>query len=306
MKKQFFNRIIWAVDTLEPVEFQRNALFVIGALTRESDAQIYPVHVLSFPYVNSTVGSDFTEAYLALAEKRLKELGERSDLPNMHKGKVLFDNDGSTRKSVEHLLEYAFEKDADAVVASTHSRGAVSRLFMGSFAETLLLKSEIPVITVNPRTRVRERISKILYPTAFYEESRAGFERAVELSSFLGAGLTLYYKEPYIPLFEPSAELYKALDRQATEREQEANRCREWAKQFHVPLEIHMDKQPGNVAESIVSFASDHNFDLIAMVSETNDFEGPRVGAVCRNVVRAAECPVWTMKTGEGSATETA
>jgi nucleotide-binding universal stress UspA family protein len=60
-----------------------------------------------------------------------------------------------------------------------------------------------------------------------------------------------------------------------------------------------MDPQPGNVAEAIEDYASKYNFDLIAMVSQTLDTDVPRVGSVCRKVVRGAQCPVWTIKTDD-------
>jgi nucleotide-binding universal stress UspA family protein len=299
MQSPFFSKIVWAIDTMEPGDFQKNARFILGSLVRKTSANVYPVHVLNFPYASSGEAETYEEAYLALAEKRLKKLPEEADLPQIQTGKVLVNRTGSLRHAVELVLEYALQKEADAIVVSTHSRGTVSRLFMGSFAENILLQSEIPVITVNPQTTIRESVSKVLFPTTFSKQFRTGFQKTVQLCAILNVGLTLFYKEPFIPMVETFPEFNKVLEQEARKRREEADRWRDWAKQYNVPIEIRMDTNPGNVAEEIEAFASKNNFDLIAMVSQTLDSDIPRVGSICRKVVRSAHCPVWTIKTDD-------
>lgn len=302
MKSPRLKRIIWAVDAMEPREFQKSAELVIKGLTQGSKGEIYPVHVLCFPFEKSgeeAVPSNYEQAYLALAEKRLSELAHSFESPHLQKPRIFVDYKGSIRTSVEMLLDFALSKKADAIVVSTHSHGAVSKFFLGSFAETLLLQSDIPVITVNPQTHVRKSISRVLFPTSFQKRFRGGFEAAIELCASLGADLTLFYKETFVPAVKFSPELLKFLDEESVSRLHEINRCHEWARQHKVKLNIHEDTLPGNVAEAIQNFASQTKFDLIAMVSQTDDFKGPRVGSVCRKVVRNAHVPVWTFKTSD-------
>jgi nucleotide-binding universal stress UspA family protein len=142
-----------------------------------------------------------------------------------------------------------------------------------------------------------------LFPTSFEEHFRGAFHEAVRLCSILDAKLTVFYKEPYIPylplLLKDSPTLYRMIDAKAKERVLEIDRCRAWARDHLVEIEIETDDEPGDVADAISLFAAENNFDLIVMTSETSDFEGPRAGNVCRKVVRTAECPVWTFKPDE-------
>ncbi len=300
MESPLIRKIVWAVDVTEPEEFQNNSKFLLGALARETSAEILPLHVLRFPMASAGERTDYEDAYMALAEKRLRELPEKSDIPQMKIGEILVERTGRLRKAVEKIIAYAREKEADAIVVSTHSRGAVSRFFMGSFAESLLLQSEIPVITVNPLAKVRESISRVLFPTTFREEFRAGFQSTVKLCALFDASLTLLYKEPYIPMVgDGFPEYYRVLEEEARKRANEASQWREWANERGVPVELRMDSQPGNVAETIEDYASQHNFDLIVMVSQTLEADVPRVGSICRRVVRGSQCPVWTMKTDD-------
>lgn len=297
MKTAVFQNLVWAVDTMEPEEFQKNAQFILGAITRETFCTVWPVHFLTFPYADPKGTTTYEEAYTALAEKRLSALRQKSEVPEMKSGEVFINRKGTIRSAVEMLVEFARGKRAQAIVVSTHSRSAVQTLFLGSFAESLLLNSTIPVITVNPQAKIRERIGKVLFPTSFGDEYRPSFEKTVELCSTLGADLCAYYKEPFIPMMEPSFEFFRYLEEESSNRKMRSAWFRECAVKNRVNLEIRMDEKPGNVADEISAFASEHNFDLIAMVSQANAGDWPRLGSTCRKVVRQSPCAVWTMKT---------
>lgn len=97
MKTPFFENIVWAVDTMESQEYRQNAEFVIGAFTRSSPTKVWPIHILLYPFANPKSATTFEEAYLALSEKRLTKLADDSDLPQMQKGSVFINREGSIR-----------------------------------------------------------------------------------------------------------------------------------------------------------------------------------------------------------------
>lgn len=301
MKSVFFGKIVWAVDVLESRGIQTHALSTLGALTRLTDARIEPVYVLSAPYSDSDseMKKDFEEAYKALAEKRMAELSSNSALANLAPGKVLFNHTGTTRSDVKAVIDYAMTSEADAIVVTTHGRTGLSRFFLGSFAETLAVTSSIPVIAINPATKVRERISKILIPTTFLPRYRESFERVVALAKALDAEVTLLYKEPTIPAYAASAEYYRAVDNEALERATVANEWREWAIHYGVRANVKLDNEPGNVVGAVENYASEHNFDLIAMATQADSFSAVLLGSLSRKVIRQAPCPVWVMKIEE-------
>lgn len=292
MKFKNINKIVWAIDIVEPSENYQNALFTIGSLSRATSAQIFPVYVLSHP--NSTLP---LLARLEYAEKRMQTIVRTSDMPKMSEGKVIPNPTDSTRAAVDLLIRYAIEKQADAIVVATHARTALSTYFVGSFAETVLLQSTIPVITVNPRTKVRERISKILFPTSLDERFRIGFEQTIALAKKLDAEVTIFYKTPFYPLTELSPETYELFEDEFKRLKANAKEWVSWAERQHVPVKVHLDRQTGVVADELVDFAAKGNFDLIAFVSQTEMFEAPRVGSLCRKTVKTSPCPVWIFRT---------
>jgi nucleotide-binding universal stress UspA family protein len=295
VKSDYFKNIIWAVDTIEGKEFQNGPMAVLGALARSTQAAVEPVHILNPPYATQGA-TEFREAFQGLAEKRMFELCQGSDIPTMSAGKVLINPSYSSGAAVKALIDYAEKRNADAIVVATHAKTGIPRFFLGSFAESLLLKSTVPVLTVNPATKVRERISKILFPTTFRSPFRSGFNQAARLAKILDARLTVLYKEPALPIGYATLDLRDYIVKEAAEREKQAKEWQDWAARFNVPVDIHLDNVPGNVPEAIDSYAREKDFDLIVMVSQADPVLVTLAGSMARQMVRSAPCPVLVMR----------
>ncbi|MGE0526596.1 MAG: universal stress protein [Bdellovibrionales bacterium] len=298
-----FKKVVWAVDALESPEHHTYAMHLLGALVRPTNAKVYPVYILSSPYaqIESMPPTDFEQAFQALAEKRLLELVNQSDLTGIAQGKVLVNRSGSIRKDVQCLVEHAKKAGADAIVVATHARKGLSRFFLGSFAETLAMYSPIPIITINPESKVRERISNILFPTTFHSRLRPGFERAVQLAKALDARLTLYYKEPVVPTSNMTAEIYNYIAQENAARAKRAEEWQAWAVHMGVLTDVEFDKRPGYLISAIADLAKEKNFDLIAIASEADPALTVLMGSVARQVIRGAECPVWVINLGDSA-----
>jgi nucleotide-binding universal stress UspA family protein len=298
MKSIFFQKIIWPVDVLDDPKNQKEVMYSLGALTRPTEAKIEPVYVLGPPYaqVGADVSANIEQAYYALAEKRLHELADRFDMPNMAQGKVLVNRMGTVRKDVRALLDYAKQTDADLIVVATHARRGLARMILGSFTETLVLNSTIPVVTVNPEAKARERISSILLPTTFDTHLRPSFERIVEFAKILGASLTLFYKEPDIPFKAMSLEIYRYLDAELLKKKSTAKQWQDWSNEYGVPTQLIIDQQPGHPIQAIEQLAIETNCDLIAIPTQTDPVSDAVSGSIARGIMRTAPCPVWVSK----------
>ncbi|HTU83470.1 MAG TPA: universal stress protein [Candidatus Acidoferrales bacterium] len=55
----------------------------------------------------------------------------------------------------DEILRFAKRQNADAIVMGTHGRSGLSRLFLGSVAESVLREAECPVIVVRERNAER-------------------------------------------------------------------------------------------------------------------------------------------------------
>jgi len=95
----------------------------------------------------------------------------------------------------EVILEFAREVDADLIVMGTHGRRGARRLLLGSVAEHLLRRSELPVLLVRESAERShlEDIGTILAPVDFSAASKAAVVQAAELAKLLGSRLRLMH-----------------------------------------------------------------------------------------------------------------
>lgn len=299
MKPLFFKKLIWSIDALESPEHHQKVQVLLKSLIAETGAVVQPVYILGSPFAHSDKPSEFEEAFEALAKKRLNEVQRSANMSLLAEGQILVNRDGSTRAGVQMLIEEAEDQQADAIVLATHGRSGMSRFFMGSFAETLIMRSTVPVITVNPETKISPKVSNILFPTTFQTKYRSGFERVAQLTKSLGARLTVFYKEPHIPAHYMSPLIQAYIEKESIARRQKAEEWKGWAEKFGIDLTLALDNQPGPIVNAIDNVASAGAFDLIALISQSDDLSVPLLGSVARQLVRTAPCPVWVTRLEE-------
>jgi nucleotide-binding universal stress UspA family protein len=94
------------------------------------------------------------------------------------------------------LNEYAREIGADMIVMSTHGRGGVDRLWLGSVADYLVRTAELPVLLVRPTKEERPapaavKPRRVLVPLDGSLLAEAVLEPATVLATSLGAEVLL-------------------------------------------------------------------------------------------------------------------
>ncbi len=77
------------------------------------------------------------------AEREFEEIAERADEHDIDTESVLEVGKPSTT-----IIEFAEDEDIDHIVMGSHGRDGVSRILLGSVAETVVRRSEVPVTVV--------------------------------------------------------------------------------------------------------------------------------------------------------------
>jgi nucleotide-binding universal stress UspA family protein len=165
-------KLIWALDAFEEDNGPwRHAVGVIAELQRVGRWQIKPVHVLSPAELNLSAefAGPWVAQYLPSARQSIERLIGELELSGLEKPEILTQPAASTVKAVDTLVEYADQVGAELIVVGTHGRRGLRRWLLGSFAETLLLRSKVPVMIAGARCRGGSSFKKILFPTDFGE-----------------------------------------------------------------------------------------------------------------------------------------
>ena len=296
-------KIIWSIDPFEgTTKIQKKAAETIRSLLRLKDISvgIEPVYVVPPNYATSAefyYSPEFDvegQALLAL-KQRLKNV----TIPDLQLPRVLGEPSATTTGAVKVLIDYAVQSHADLIVVGTHARHGVSRLFLGSFAEALILHSPVPVLTVSAVTKPIRKIDNILFPTDFGEESKLVFPRVLELAKELRAKITILHA-----IFKPmraSGSRWVSLRKEYMLQEKETGQRQaqyylDLAQESGVVARTETIVSSDAVSEVVERYTARHEFQLITMASRSGKFSSALTGSVTRQVVRGSRLPVWILR----------
>jgi nucleotide-binding universal stress UspA family protein len=207
-------------------------------------------------------------------------------------------------RPTERIVSAAKESGADLIVLGTHGASGFERLILGSVAERVLRKAACPVLTVPPRARNTSNLpfKRILCPVDFSEASHAAVELAVSIASDGDADVT------FLHVLESSgeADLIRRMSEPITvpeyDREREAQAGERLA--LLVAGDVSEWCRPstrlcrGKAYREILNVSNQDGTDLIVIgVHGRNPLDVALFGSTTNQVVRAATCPVLTVRT---------
>ena len=205
---------------------------------------------------------------------------------------------------VRGILAEAASLPADLLVMGTHGRGGLDRLVLGSVAEKVLRKAQCPVLTVPPQgadapAEISVLLERILCPVDFSDSSMKALTYAVSLAQESDAQLLLMHVVEALPLWD--AEMANRFDISRYERElMEDARARmrkavpDQARTWCRPEEL---VSTGKAYREILRVARERDAHVIVMgVHGRNPLDLMLFGSTTHHVVRAATCPVLTLR----------
>lgn len=202
------------------------------------------------------------------------------------------------------LNAYATTGSIDMVVMATHGRGAVSRLWLGSVADTLVRHCGVPVLLARPHGEpvdVLEAVhdkpfQRVLITLDGSELAEEALGPALSLSATMGAAVTLLKVVDLPPVgYSPAAAAAGLQGRLLDQlRADAALYLRGVADQAARRVEqVNTRVLVGHPASAILEYARQHAVDLIALA--THGAGGVRrmlLGSVADKVARGATVPV--------------
>lgn len=306
MARSVKKRVVWALDPFTDLKdsLKSTAALVQSICQRENWA-LEPVYVLSPDGFNWT--GDFSGAWVSrykpYIEKSMNELlqtlGVESHLPP----KVIVNKQLSLRDDVKKLLSYTKRNGAELLVLNTHARKGLSRMVLGSFAETAMLKSKTPLLVINPHTVQKQEFKHVFFPTDLSTSSKKAFGKIVKRAKKWGADITLFHKlpDPIEPVVQTGVHMagggwvsvYQYLDKESASRRKECEKFAQVATKAGLETKIIVEEKPGYVVDAIMEHAKENKADLITMASRTGSVSSVLIGSVARQLARVSDIPVW-------------
>ncbi|ELY52549.1 universal stress protein [Natronolimnohabitans innermongolicus] len=144
-----YDRILVPTDGSEPATA---AVEEAIALARQNDAELHALYVVEpIPLGGFAAGAKPASAEWGDVVERQRAEGNEATAAV---AELAADSDLEVVEAVEHgnpdaqILRYAGEADIDAIVMGTHGRSGADRIVLGSVTETVVRKSDVPVLTV--------------------------------------------------------------------------------------------------------------------------------------------------------------
>jgi nucleotide-binding universal stress UspA family protein len=198
---------------------------------------------------------------------------------------------------------YVSTNDIDLVVMTTHGRGGINRLWLGSIADTLARRITVPLLLIRPSETPPEltahcSLHRFLVPLDGSTLAEEILEPILELARLMAAECMLFHAVE--PLFLPR---YASIDYDANLEMKANESLRRDAEQYlgmiaqriqaagvAVHTKVVLEPQP---VVGIIRAAGEADIDVIAMATQgRSGLTRLLLGSVTDKVVRASEIPV--------------
>lgn len=290
---------------LDGSTFAEAALPPALSLSRRSGAslELTTVHepIPTFAYDEwETSAREWSESYLADVRDRVHGRTGNGVETTVRSGRV-----------AEELRERARETAADLVVMATHGRGALTRAWLGSVADTFVRHAPCPVLLVRPDENGQPEPEEdwapatVLVPLDGSELGESILERMVEVATLYDADLVLLRVVAY-PMELASPYLPHTVQMNQDMVDEARNAARDYLDRVAGPIrdqglavevEVSVDAQAGN---GILDAARERDVDLIAMSTRGRGGVARAVlGSTADKVIRGARRPTLVYRPGE-------
>ena len=208
----------------------------------------------------------------------------------------------------QEILDCATALPADLVVMGTHGHSGFEHLLLGSVTEKVLRKATSPVLTVPPRTRTTSCVpfKRVLCGVDFSECSLHALAFALSMAEGAESAITVVHVLEW-PWHEPPAPAFEALPIEQDfslalyRREREAEAAARLATLISADAANHCTPSTvvrhGKPYVEILNLAAEEKADLIVLgVRGRSAVDRAIFGSTANHVVRAATCPVLTLR----------
>lgn len=296
---------VWAVDPFDPDQERiRSMSDLLKAWAPTLLLRVQPISIVGPMDLNWPIEfkASFHKNVSKLAEKSISPLfDDIARDPVFDEPKVLVQPTTSLTASVDFLLNEAKKQRAQFIAVSTHGRKGFERFRLGSFAESIIAYSKVPVLALGPKMKAAKNISRILVATDFSSSSRRVYVRVIEWAKKLGAQIVLLHRfENPVPAIlyggtgaGVDAELIAQMLHDAkVAREKQAHAWQKLAQGQGVECSVVFSRDLEGLGEAIASHAKKERVDLIAMTTYRGPIGQGLLGSVARDVLALAPCPV--------------
>jgi len=196
---------------------------------------------------------------------------------------------------VTEIMKIAVDWKADRLVTGSQGRGKSHLHILGSVAESIFHRVEVPVLAIGPHVASKKRVLKdrmrVVFATPLDHGSRRMAEFALNVAEKHHADISLLHVSPEIAQGHPSAARVTEYAKRMLQdllRVRTIHRCRPTCEVAY-----------GQPAEIILQYAEQHSADMIILgASAHSAFDSRFIPGIAYRVLCESPCPVLVLKQG--------
>jgi nucleotide-binding universal stress UspA family protein len=234
-------------------------------------------------------------------KEKINKMLKASKKSGIEKAEILFDDERNRQKDARIVATFGKNHGDMMIVAATGAQPGIRSIFDESFTENLVSQANIPVVTVNPLTKIPPKIKKIVFTSDFSAESSRAFAKICELAKKLNAEVILYsVLKQYLYLDDISSfnvsttvEGYNWIDFERKPIHSLAGVYLNRARRMGVKAKFYCEEDNISVPRAVMHYAHKVNADMIALAAKSNSRMAHTFGTVTQRLIRRADLPVW-------------
>ena len=290
-------KLVWAFNPFDVNrKLQQRALAILQAIAgpRDSLEAVYvasPMEVALATAFDVPLAIRYSGHPQRLVEQGLRKLGLKRAVAT-----VLTEDTLSLSAAARTLVSHAAHRQADITLVASHARKGVPRLFIGSFAETLVHLSKTDLLVFRETTRTSKGAPKhLLYAHDLSRAGDRGFERALlHAKRWKSALHVIHVPEPAFGIRfddqDPRVDTY----RRQVKKKIEAIESR--LKRSGARGSVAIDAQWAPISELVLAHAKRVHADLVLVFAKSGPLASFMGGSVTRQILRASAAPVLVIK----------
>lgn len=287
-KKLKTPKVAWAVDALySKVSIEKRNLEIVNAWNGNANLPVEPVFVLNDIHEESS-------SWHSSAASNLKRITEKNTIKNLLPVRIVRNVSPpfTIRKLVDSLIQYCKKENVVLLVLHSSNKNLGERLLLGSFAETFILSSTVPVLLINAKAKKVRIIKTILFATDFSKESLSAYRKVLSKAKSLNAKIIVCHQ------MEKKLEVAKEIIDWKVRYYVDPKKIKRWQKlatEKKVKVKILTLEGRGNKSETVITTAIKNNADLISLVSISGPVSSILLGSMTRQIARNSNIPVWIL-----------
>lgn len=290
-------KYVWAFSPFDTnKKLEKKAVALIETIPGAAK-NLEPVFVASPSCVELSTAFDvserdrFSRYPKQLLQNSVKALGIK-----VTKCTVLTEESVSLTNSVKELAAYLTRSKASVAIIASHAKTGLSRLVLGSFAESLVFFSRVDLLIFNENSTIRKVAPKnLLFAHDFSKSADRGLDRAIYYAKTWQCSLhVVHIPDPAYGFKlkgqEAEVENYRRHVRQ------KLHRIEQKVKKSGVFGSVVLDPRWNPVADRILSRATDVKADIVVVVAKSGKLASFFGGSVTRQILRTSLAPVLVVK----------